>query len=464
MIDRNSQLEASLPHPTDSAWHSVALLLTLALIGLTHDLSYATAFGIDSAEAGRYFEKQAEFQADVTNVGTGRKLGFGCLLLVGIYCAATVPRGRRIQWDALTLLIGLGLMWVLASVMWSVAPQQSIRELVRLFVYLFVAGALALRFDSRTLCLILMSTLMASMTISVFIEVITGGLRPWVPGYRLTGTMHSAAMGIYSMLLVLGSYVFARRHQSAFWWGMFFAAAITLFLSKALTSLIACSFGIVAIHLFDKPRRTLVLGACVFTMVIAAAIFATSITDFWSTFRPGRVDSMGRDFDFSSFNGRIPLWVILCDQLEGRWLNGFGYAGFWVSKNIEGLNDELEWYASHAHSAYLGTVVHVGLVGLSLLLAVTLLTFRRTIQLIRTTGSPEFFVFGSWLVAAFLISIAETAFVEPRDIAHLGAAIVISCIVMRQPASASDALRQSIVPSNTSLRTLSATPANGQLT
>jgi len=463
MNDRDSQFEASVPRHAAPAWPWVALLLTLALIGLTHDLSYATAFGIDSAEAGRYFENQAEFQADVTSVGTGRKLGFGCLLFVGIYCAATVPRGRQIQWDALTLLIGLGLMWVLASVMWSVAPQQSIRELVRLFVYLFVAGALALRFDSRSLCLILMSTLMASMSISVFIEVITGGLRPWVPGYRLSGTMHSAAMGIYSMLLVLGSYVLARRQRSGLWWGVFFAAALTLILSKALTSLIACTFGMAAIHLFDKPKRTLVFSACVATTVIAAALFATSATDFWSAFRPGHIGTMGRDFDFTSFNGRIPLWVILCDQLEGRWLNGFGYGGFWVSKNIEGLNDELEWYASHAHSAYLGTVVHVGLVGLSLLLAVTLLTFRRTIELIRTIGSPEFYVFGSWLVAAFLISIAETAFVEPRDIANLGAAIVISCIVVRQSADASLALRQSIVSSTASLRTSRATSTNGQL-
>lgn len=452
MNRRDFTLQPQASHAADPAWPCVALFLSLALFGLVHDLEYATALGNDSAEAGRYFEKQAEFQADVTNVGLQRKLGFACLLLVGVYCTATKPRSHRIQWNALSLLIGLGLIWTLASVSWSVEPVQTARELIRLFGYLFVAAALALRFDPRSLCLVLVSALIASVGASVGVEVITGGFRPWVPDYRLSGSMHSAAVGYYSMLIALASYALARHEGSKFWWCVFIAAASVLVLSKALTSFIACTAGIVAIHLVGKPKRSLLLGVSFTATLLAVALLATSTVDFWSSFRSGRIDTLGRDFDFTSFNGRIPLWRILIDKLDGRWVEGFGYAGFWVTEHIESLHDELDWYPNHAHSAYLGTIVHVGVVGLTLLLAVALLAFRCTIKRVRSLGSAEFYVFAAWLAAALVISIAETSFVEPRDIGLCGAAIAFSCVVSYPSVRATSRARQPAAGAVTALR------------
>jgi O-antigen ligase len=429
---------------SDRAWPWVALLLSLALFGLVHDLEYATAWGNDSAEAGRYFERQAEFQSDVNNVGAQRKVGFACLLLVGTYCVVSKPRGSRFQLSAMSLVIALGLLWTLASVAWSVQPTQTARELLRLFSYLFVAAALALRFDPRSLCLLLVTALMVSVGVSFGVEVVTGGLRPWVPDYRLSGSMHSAAMGYYSMLIVLASYVFAQQTRSKFWWCVFLAATGVLLLSKALTSLIAGAAGIAAYHLVGKSREKLVFGACCAASFIAMAFLVTSSIDFWSAFRSGHVDTLGRDFDFTSFNGRIPLWSILIDRLQGHWIDGFGYGGFWVTRHIDALHHELSWYPHHAHSAYLGTIVHVGVVGLVLLLATAVMAFGRTIGSARTLGSPEFYVFAAWLAAAFVISIAETSFVEPRDIGLFGAAIVFSCITARQSASVSATIRQRV--------------------
>jgi O-antigen ligase len=430
MTLRDQRIELQTVRAFDPAWPWVALSLSLALFGLVHDLDFATALGTDSAEAGRYFDRQVEFQADVTSVNMQRKLGFVCLLLVGVYCIVSKPRGCRIRYSALSTLIGFGLIWTLASVLWSVEPMQTVRELVRLFGYLFVAGALALRFDPRSLCLVLVATLCISIGVSVGVEVVTGGFRPWVPDYRLSGTMHSAAMGYYSMLIALASYAFAQRTQSKSWWCLFIAAAGVLVLSKALTSLVACLAGVAAFHLVGKSKRGLVFGACCAASLIAVALLATSAIDFWSAFRSGHVDTLGRDFDFTSFNGRIPLWNILLDKLQGRWVEGFGYGGFWVTRHIESLHDELAWYPHHAHSAYLGTVVHLGLVGFALLLASTLLAFGQTIGRARTLGSPEYYVFASWFAAAFVISIAETTFVEPRDIGLIGAAMVFSCVVL----------------------------------
>lgn len=418
--------------------------MSFALFGLVHDLEYATAWDNDSAEAGRYFDKQADFQSDVNNVEMQRKVGFVCLLLVGIYCVVSKPRGNRFQSSAMSLLIALGLLWTLASVAWSVEPMQTARELVRLFAYLFVAAALALRFEPRSLCLLLVTALMISVGTSFGVEVVTGGLRPWVPDYRLSGSMHSAAMGYYSMLIMLASYVFAQQTRSKFWWCVFIAAAGVLVLSKALTSFIAGVAGIGAYHLVGKSKEKLVFGACCAASFVAVALLVTCSIDFWSAFRSGHVDSLGRDFDFTSFNGRIPLWTILIDKLQGHWIEGFGYGGYWVTRHIDALHDELNWYPHHAHSAYLGTIVHLGLVGMALLLASAVMALIRIIGNARTLGSPEYFVFAAWLVAAFVISIAETTFVEPRDMGLFGAAIVFSCISVHRSATVMTEARHAI--------------------
>ncbi|MEX2170195.1 MAG: O-antigen ligase family protein [Pirellulales bacterium] len=454
MNRRNFKLE---PPSIDRGVWIAAPLLSLALIGLVHDLGYATALGGDSAEAGRFFEGQAEFQSDVGSAATGRIFGFACLLLAGIYCALTVPRGRRFQWNALSLLIAMGLLWTLASVTWSVEPHHTLRELMRLFAYVFVAVMLALRFDPRSLCLVLIIGLGASIATAVSVEIMTGGFRPWVSDYRLSGSMHSGAVGSYSMLLVLAGYALARQRGGKMWWLVFVAGGTTLLLSKALAAFIATAVGLAAIRFMGMTKRSLALGACCSATLLAAALIASSATDFWSNFRSGRIDTMGRDFDFKSFNGRIPLWNVLWNASDGKRFEGFGYGGFWVSDQIETLNDELNWYASHAHSAYVGTMVHVGLVGLVLLIAIGLLALRCTIHRVRTPRTAESYVFASWLVVAFFIGIAETSFVEPRDLGLCSAAIVFSCVVSQQPAAA----RQSVARAAATLRSVHSSSPEG---
>ena len=449
--------------PPDRAAWWVALLLSLALIGLVHDLQYATALASDAAEAGIFVEEQAEFQSNVAAAKLGRKIGLASLLLVGVYCAVTAPHSVRPEWNALSLLIGAGLLWTLASLAWSVDPPHTLRELLRLFVYLFVAAMLAWRFDPRSLSRLLIIALAICVGTAVCVEVATGGFRPWVSDYRLSGSMHSGAIGSYSMLLVVAAYAMARRERAAIWWIAFVAAAITLLLSKALASLLAASVGMATIHLLGKSKRSIALGTCCAATLLAVGVLATSSMSFWSGLRSGRVEAFGRDYDFNSFNGRVPLWNAIAQELEGRRIGGFGYGAFWDTNRVEGFYDELEWYASHAHSGYLGTVVHVGVVGLLLLLAVAVVATHRACRRARDYGSGEHYVFASWMVAAFVISLAETGFVEPRDLALCTAAIVFSCAVSHDAAGATARAHRSIDGATAGLRHLRPRPSEGRL-
>jgi hypothetical protein len=92
----------------------------------------------------------------------------------------------------------------------------------------------------------------------------------------------------------------------------------------------------------------------------------------------------------------------------------------------------------------------VGIVGFALVIAATLLAFRGTLWRARIFGAPEYYVFCVWFVAALIISIAETTFIDPRDIGLIGAAMVLSCAASHQRFGAASTMRQpAAVPSQT---------------
>lgn len=430
-----AKLSAS-PGLGPSAW-IVAALLTVSMIGLVHDLDNATALGAEATEAGRNIESQAEFQHDVTAARPGRMAGFACLLLVGAYCAITVPPEARFQWNGLTLLTGIGLVWACASVAWSVDPHQTARELVRLFGFIFAASMMAWRFDSRTLCLVLTVGLAGCVAAAIGVEILTGGFQPWVPEYRLTGSMHSNAIGTFGMLVGLSAYAFARneRHR-LFWCCVFTAAVAAVVLCKARTSLITLAAGLLVIHYLGRPRRDVMFRVCLAASLLGFAVLGAATVGRSSFLSLERIANMGRDGDIASLTGRLPLWSTIWDQLQGRRLEGFGYGAYWVTDRVESFHDSLDWYPHHAHSAYLQTLVDGGIVGLALLLAVALLALRRAAVRVYASGSADSRVFAAWLVAAFINGFAEVDFVTPSAPALCGAAVVFSFIVARAAANA----------------------------
>src|SRR4029079_5141774 len=103
-------------------------------------------------------------------------------------------------------------------------PGTTMRELIRLYIYTGVAAALARRFDTRSLCEVLVITLCGSVATAVGFEVMTGGFRPWVSDYRLTGSMHSNILGVQAAVIAIIAYTFAVRRapQATLWWALFF--------------------------------------------------------------------------------------------------------------------------------------------------------------------------------------------------------------------------------------------------
>ena len=86
-----------------------------ALVGLVHDANYATAFAQEPVEEGRNIQNKAVMEEGLDAAAGGRVVGLVMLLAAGGVCVFTMPRNTRICWDGLTLMIGLGLVWAVAS-------------------------------------------------------------------------------------------------------------------------------------------------------------------------------------------------------------------------------------------------------------------------------------------------------------------------------------------------------------
>jgi O-antigen ligase len=77
---------------------------------------------------------------------------------------------------------------------------------------------------------------------------------------------------------------------------------------------------------------------------------------------------MGRTENAVTLSGRIPLWTELVPYISKSPLLGYGFETFWTTEHIRDISGRLYWAAQEAHSAYLESVLHTGLVGAGLVL------------------------------------------------------------------------------------------------
>jgi O-antigen ligase len=99
----------------------------------------------------------------------------------------------------------------------------------------------------------------------------------------------------------------------------------------------------------------------------------------------------------TKLTGRVPLWQVLIGQVwEHPWL-GAGFAAFWSPLNISQLASNEVSDAPSAHNGYLEELLNTGVVGLAILLAFclgTLMVVRRRAR----RGDPL-----GWLVFLFMV-------------------------------------------------------------
>lgn len=438
MTTTRSQLDRiTQPSLAATVW-CVAVLLAGGLICLVHDPNFATARGADLVEDGRGVEDKTAAEGGFEAAQPARSIGLILLMCAGGVCLLTASPDTRIRWDGLSFLIAAGLAWAALSTLWSAEPGTTMRELIRLYIYAGVATVLARRFGARSLCEVLVITLCGSVAASVAFEILTGGFRPWLSDYRLTGSMHSNILGVQAAVVAIIAYAFAVRRapRATLWWTLFVVATAVVFLTKARTALISVILGGVAVHVVGRPFRDWLLPFSVATTLFAAALLTGSMLGAFDGREVRSLSNLGRTDDTEALTGRLPLWNYVWGQLDGHELQGYGWGAFWLVERTLYAHDELGWFPRHSHNAYLQVVVNLGLIGLAIALSIALWSLARAARLVTLTGWPEYSAIVAVFIGMLVNGVAESAFVMPRDMGLFSAAVVMSMVFVHQSAPA----------------------------
>jgi len=145
-------------------------------------------------------------------------------------------------------------------------------------------------------------------------------------------------------------------------------SAVFLVFSFSKTSIALLPLVLIVSGIVGHVRRPII--GIVTAVSVLAAINLVSLGSIF--FAPVR-DALGLIMD-PSFTGRTDIWQFALDQLAQRPITGYGFSAFWGTERVVyGMSQGSNWAvnATDAHNAYLNLALTVGIPGLALALAWT---------------------------------------------------------------------------------------------
>ena len=319
------------------------------------------------------------------------------------------PLARLAQRNPLSIAF---LLLVIASTLWSIHPDLTIRRGAGYFLTLLVAAYLAVRFEP----LAQMKALSASFAISAlgslaFIAIfprdgimhvaeLTGAWRGVFPHKSVLGTTMAVAAFVELFILVSG------RRSSGLRFGLLGIFLALIVLSHSATGFILAAFYLAAAGSYYLARRSPALGAFVAvamgTAVVAAACILIISPDIL-------LGLMGKD---ETLTGRTNVWSFVVSLIEQRPLLGYGYRAAWVLNDAATVQaDQMTggWGVGELHNSYLELVLQMGYVGAAVIGALVISGFVRAAKCWRTSeeqlGFFTLIYICGMLFASFVIEI-----------------------------------------------------------
>lgn len=316
----------------------------------------------------------------------------------------------------LLLLIGIALL----SVLWSAAPEVTVRRSIALLGTTLFGAYLATRYDlgeqlrllawalgiaallSLVFALLLPSYGVVSVdTLGYYGEEGGGGWRG-VYGEKNALGAATALGAVVFLLLALG-----RRRYRWISWACFGFSVGVLLMSNALTALISFLIILALLPLYKALRwqYILIVPFFVLALLVSGTMAAWLLDNLESV-----LNALGRD---PTFTGRTEIWPVVLESIWQRpWL-GYGYGGFWLGWAGESAHLWLRTSAlfsepvgpEHAHNGFLDLWLNLGLLGVTAFVLSLLLAFFRAVVWTRSTKTVQ----GLWPLAYLTLMLLYTS-------------------------------------------------------
>ncbi len=321
--------------------------------------------------------------------------------------------------------LALFVLYSVASVTWSVSPENSVHMIYIVVFASLTAATLAFNFTLRQLLKIFFSFALVCGILSLLLIVLdpNAGVhqdRVWLGAWHGI-FIHKNDFGAFMALgggLSLLSFFNSTRTWSRLVYGCF--CLLVLFfvvMSLSATGLVLWLIlnGLLVIFFIWKRMGSSIQGK---NMVYVARL--SVVTVLLGAFSLVLASSLlGKNMTLS---GRIPMWGNLLKYVISQkpWF-GYGLETLWLASDFQRWMGEIsEWGIAivlHAHNGYMDILLHLGLVGLVLFLIILVQTGRRTVQ--RMLSSLSWLDFFPFLVLIyFLVSNVTSSYVLNYESFH----------------------------------------------
>ena len=119
----------------------------------------------------------------------------------------------------------------------------------------------------------------------------------------------------------------------------------------------------------------------------------------------------------STLTGRIPLWIVVTNQIVERPFLGYGYNAFWDSSTYSArIDDIFGWDAPNAHNGYLEVLLGIGLLGLILFLVGFIKILMVSIKRHFSKRNPETLFAIMFLIFSFFANLLYSQILIKNDI------------------------------------------------
>lgn len=348
-------------------WVPLAIIV-VAMFGVQHSWDYSSPSYVE----GQNFR---DLVAEVGNSSLGRQLGLLTIGAIGALMMMTRSRQPIAVNVRLACMLAALASWVILSALWADDMELSLKRAVQPVLLIVAALGVTKHWQPRQVCLFTAMVTGGILLLGIASACIQGSLLLG-EAYRFTGTLHSNLQATNCAALCLASLALFLEPQSQGasqyrwrWLILFVIGFVFLCLTRSRTTTTAMLAALVPFFLLGASyKRTFVVG---YVLILIAAIGAALLLlgegdtrgAFFNVMQMGREDDMD---DATSLTGRIPVWRLAMWDIAERPLCGYGCGAYWTSQRVLDYSYNCHWEPTHAHSAYLETMLNVGAIGLAM--------------------------------------------------------------------------------------------------
>lgn len=305
-------------------------------------------------------------------------------------------------------LIWLLLFFIVASTLWSANPDITLRRSLALVGTTLFGVYLATRYTLKQQLNLLAKAFGVAILMSFVFSILLrkyGVMHGLHEGAWRGIYIHKNALGTVMGLSAIHFLVMLTDKDKKKWatWAGFIFSFILLLLSTSKSSLVTFFTLVVLLPLYKtlRWRYDLVIPFLI-SILFGTGVLGTLLVEN----RESILGLIGKD---ATLTGRTDIWRYIWDMIEkSPWL-GYGYSGFWGGGDSPGA---YVWYASgwkvpHSHNGILELVLALGWVGTALYALGFIVSFSRSIALIRITKTSEYLWPAMFLTWLSLSNIAE---------------------------------------------------------